>query len=1063
MQSLNEVFELSGLMLDKDDDGIKDTFDGNIWIKEGLNSAGKSLAVNLAARIGKESLGYDRDPIIRICDGGPKRGFIIENGERSGIFLEGDAVRIIVGERDGVLLERYICQKFPGLPGDRDIGDLKSSCSRDITGIIFYDRAMEVILSGSDDRVYIPIDESYVEASHREKSARTINLSDLFSFNGMYQRIREDYLPQTTATIIIPQDIRDAEIEDIGKIALKMGIESIEMIFPLCIYEGQALSLTDYHCPIVIGPSKLYDGSERGISLVLDDSGFGFIYVNRHDLKAAADYFLNTYPYIDEKRIYSLASIKDMAERYAARDDAIKSEGCVSKKLEWEVDEVRRLIREEVVPILNMTDRVDVLCALSEEGVVRERLKDEITGLISPKAGQVNVDILSSYKQGYYWIKEKVIPAALKYRGRISKVVITFRMEENEPLKNDSRVPDMNILSKGSISSMELPIRWLLELYPVDKLIASELSIAKDGIRFEPDGKHTYGICIYDMDSNLIMSDSFDAMVHPMRYIGCFPDTPMVNPETGFLKVDINGRPAISMEIMPDSLRIWEHYQEFLLEMWDSIEEDDGEEVRFDGIDFDICMSDIDEDLPFDEDRISTLEALEEDLYFVTLDFMRMAEGRSGKRIIPGLIRPIIHSSYDSPEFTAFYRILKRNDAKDSNMSIIGIEPSRGFINLRIKGYDDDDFEVRVGERDTDIEVLFADGNGIANLPKNVLPYASHLKDEVIGYDEYVAMALNLYGSGLRAELAATSLMGRYIYAVYMHSPLSAEIVSENKWFFIKPTLLINCRHHANEVSSTNAAFMLIESTLKDMDKLRNINLVIIPEENVDGSAFLHELISEHPKWKHHPVRYNARGIEFGHKYWKCPEGEARTLPHVVEKTLPILFLDAHGVPSHEWDQPFSGYVPPAFRGFWLPRSFIYYYFWEPASYNEENRYIKENIKRHIKESLLNIPWLKSRNEDLLKTYNRYMGEWMRDIVGQDPEDGLFFEIPVNSMTHISEVFPYITYIDMTSEVIDEVAQGQHLENCIMVHLATFNAVIACMNELIERGWWRGHIQSVRM
>jgi len=1063
MRSLIEIFEVLGLMLDNDGDGVRDTFDGNIWIKEGLSGAGKLIAVNLAARIGRESLGYDRDPIIRIYDGGPKRGFIIEDGGRSGIFLEGDAVRIIVGEKGGGLLERYIFQKFPYIPGDMGTGNLKVSCCRDITGIIFYDRAMEVTLSGSDNRVYIPVDDLNVKAPRREKRAKPIDLSDLFSFNGMYQRMRGGYLPQTAATIIIPQDIMDSEIEEIGKIALKIGIESVEMVFPLCIYEGQALSLTDYHCPIVIGPSKLYNGSERGISLVLDDSGFGFIYVNRHDLKAAADYFLNTYPYIDEKRIYSLASIKDMAERYAARDDAIKSEGCVSKKLEWEVDEVRRIMREKVIPVLNRGDRVNVLCALSEEEVVRERLKDEITGLLSPKAGQINVDILSSYKQGYYWIKEKVIPAALKYRGQISRVVITFKMEENELLKNDSRVPDMNILSKGSISSMELPIRWLLELYPVDKLIASELSISRDAICFQPDSEHTYGICIYDMDSNIIMSDSYDAAVHQMRYMGCFPDTPMVAPETGFLKVAINGKAAISIEIMPDSLRVWEHYQEFLSEMLDVIEKDDSDEVRFDGIDFDVRMSDIDENLPFDEDRISTLEALEEDLYFVTLDFMRMAEGRTGKRIIPGLIRPIIHSGYGSPEFTVSYRILQGNDAKDSSMSIIGIEPSVGFINLRIKGYDGDGFEIKVRERGTDVEVLSANGNGIANLPKKILLHASRLNDGVIGYDEYVAMVLNLQGPGLRTELAATSLMGRCVYAVYMHSPLSTEIVSENKWFFIKPTLLINCRHHANEVSSTNAAFMLIENTLKEMDKLRNINLAIIPEENVDGSAFLNGLISEHPKWKHHPARYNARGVEFGHKYWKCPESEARALPHVVEKTLPVLFLDAHGVPSHEWDQPFSGYVPPAFRGFWLPRSFIYYYFWVPASCDKKDRYIKENIKRHIKESLLDIPWIKLRNEDLLKTYNRYMGEWMRDIVGQDPEDGLFFEIPVNSMTHIGEVFPYITYIDMTSEVIDEVAQGEHLENCIMVHLATFNAVVACMNELIERGWGRGHIQSVRM
>ena len=39
---------------------------------------------------------------------------------------------------------------------------------------------------------------------------------------------------------------------------------------------------------------------------------------------------------------------------------------------------------------------------------------------------------------------------------------------------------------------------------------------------------------------------------------------------------------------------------------------------------------------------------------------------------------------------------------------------------------------------------------------------------------------------------------------------------------------------------------------------------------------------------------------------------------------MPLLVLDAHGVPSHEWDQPFSGYAPGRFRSYWIPRALVY-------------------------------------------------------------------------------------------------------------------------------------------
>ncbi|MFR6133459.1 MAG: M14 family zinc carboxypeptidase [Fusicatenibacter saccharivorans] len=77
------------------------------------------------------------------------------------------------------------------------------------------------------------------------------------------------------------------------------------------------------------------------------------------------------------------------------------------------------------------------------------------------------------------------------------------------------------------------------------------------------------------------------------------------------------------------------------------------------------------------------------------------------------------------------------------------------------------------------------------------------------------------------------------------------------------PSEVINARHHANEVASTNASFMLLKKLLTEdvykelPDKL---NLILIPMENVDGAAIHYELQKEHPTWKFHVARFNSLG-----------------------------------------------------------------------------------------------------------------------------------------------------------------------------------------------------------
>src|SRR5690606_35132447 len=99
---------------------------------------------------------------------------------------------------------------------------------------------------------------------------------------------------------------------------------------------------------------------------------------------------------------------------------------------------------------------------------------------------------------------------------------------------------------------------------------------------------------------------------------------------------------------------------------------------------------------------------------------------------------------------------------------------------------------------------------------------------------------------------------------------------------------------------------------------------------NPDGAA-LHARLTSDPaarNWKHHPARYNALGTEFSQAVFdrNTRFGESRVRPAPWRRFLPDAIVDSHGVPSHEWVQPFAGFgSPPRFRvSYWIPQALLY-------------------------------------------------------------------------------------------------------------------------------------------
>ena len=123
-------------------------------------------------------------------------------------------------------------------------------------------------------------------------------------------------------------------------------------------------------------------------------------------------------------------------------------------------------------------------------------------------------------------------------------------------------------------------------------------------------------------------------------------------------------------------------------------------------------------------------------------------------------------------------------------------------------------------------------------------------EDRLIGYEDYLEIIEKLKKvPGLCVYKTAVSYKGRDIYAVEIRPDLEGYI-SRTKRITAHPSQIIDSRHHANEVSSTNSAFMLIRIILTDerfKDLGNRMNLVILPMENVDGAAIHYELQKDNP------------------------------------------------------------------------------------------------------------------------------------------------------------------------------------------------------------------------
>lgn len=772
---------------------------------------------------------------------------------------------------------------------------------------------------------------------------------------------------------------------------------------------------------------------------------------------------------------------------------------------EWEVNDLLKILDRRVYPQIRPGDRVRILGALSEDRHVREALEDRIRNKLTQAGGTAEECILlCAYKQGFSWIEEQLLPEA--ERRRAEKVVIRVRPflppGETEWRDEDGATPSyVNLGADDPEHWYDLPIRYLQELYPVEDVIAKRLHIQREDITLE----------IYRGAEDLtyeweafsggvsVQRDSYRARCAERPYLDRYPGMGKVHPPTGYVKVWINGNPAVDERIATDTERIWDLYQQEVLPACEAYVEkktcgapSPEAQPFFTQLRLDVQLSEPDERLESREDLLSSLDALHEDLYFAGTDYFKNLGIHTCGKVFdaPGLILPVIRKRDGPPSLcvTLYEPVcpvpcvrregaeLQRQRPREEICCLIDrISYANGNLVPRIlvKGVLPELVEAYARLWNEGLLAFPPDAvmdcpvwyDGTAEWPGRPRLKVSMsaidigsidlMEQQVIGYDQYLQIMEQLERvDGLSVYQTAVSYQGRKIYAVEL-APRTKGYCSRTKRLTMRPSEIINCRHHANEVSSTNAAFLLIRELLTNpsyRDLPEKLNLVIIPMENVDGAAIHYELQKENPRWKFHVARFNSVGKEFYYDHF-LPDTihtEARSFRRLWRAFLPDVVVDDHGVPSHEWEQPFSGYTSPSYKGFWLPRSLLYGYYWtvKGDAFRSSlglNKQLEDTVADAVEQDEEMCRW----NREWMREFETYAHRWMPRLFPADYYRGMIdYWIPFDyhpEHRYPSIRFPWITSAAYTSEVADETAQGSYLGLCARAHTVHDLAMIRAL------------------
>ena len=320
------------------------------------------------------------------------------------------------------------------------------------------------------------------------------------------------------------------------------------------------------------------------------------------------------------------------------------------KVLSWEVDEALALLKDKILSVCPPgSSPLKISLGLSESPAIRVQVKKTVENLLLEKNLTGEVEVLSAYKPGFFWLTEKILPA-LKNRP-VQRMLIRCADFKDNPTASLKRF-------------YHEPHRWLQELYPVDDLLSQELNLPLEKIEFEikPTSTPVYEVYAFDDKNNILLHETFSPKTREIPYLKVLPEWGTVVINTGWLKAEQNQKILLDTAIATDLEKTWDQYQEEALKpLRDFILKKTGFEPTFakqpyfKKLTAELWLSEPDYRLGLDEEIVSSLEAMHDELYFDTLDFLRgltrfpaeetdLPEDAS-RSSAPGNVLPIIHQS----------------------------------------------------------------------------------------------------------------------------------------------------------------------------------------------------------------------------------------------------------------------------------------------------------------------------------------------------------------------------------------------------------------------------------
>jgi hypothetical protein len=314
-------------------------------------------------------------------------------------------------------------------------------------------------------------------------------------------------------------------------------------------------------------------------------------------------------------------------------------------EIPWEVDAFRMAFRTDALPKLTASSRGRIEVRVSESPQVRDQLVDEIRMMLAQKGiphDAFDVHVLSAYKQGYSWLHDAILP---RIRGAgVGSIEIRYHtLEDSKEVR---------------WQQIESPTRWLQELFPVDAVMARELGIADSLITFVPTRatEPIYAVTVHDSGGARILHETFSPRYVVRPFFDLFPDYEQIRVTTGWVTVEADGALVLDQRIETDPEAFWRVLQtetyakiiDYVMDIQDG-RPSVANAPFFDELRVELTLSEPNYRIGIDEEVISSVEALHEDIYFETLTLFDLIGGRFGVPSLsyPGRVLPYIQPPVD--------------------------------------------------------------------------------------------------------------------------------------------------------------------------------------------------------------------------------------------------------------------------------------------------------------------------------------------------------------------------------------------------------------------------------